>query len=114
MTMPIAGIEGPRIHMDIILPTYTIDINLTMAIYPSTTIMSKNRIPPIALGTSNWLFAASRRAGERAANILSLIQSAKLNDHDPHRYLEGVLEPLPTQPASRLEELVPHRWQSGS
>jgi transposase len=42
---------------------------------------------------------------------MSLIQSAKLNGHDPYRYLKDVLERLPTQSASRLEELLPHRWQ---
>jgi transposase len=70
----------------------------------------ENRIRPIALGRNNWLFAGSQRAGERAANIMSLIQSAKLNGHDPYRYLKDVLERLPTQPASRLGELLPHRW----
>jgi transposase len=59
---------------------------------------------------SNWLFAGSLRAGQRAATIMSLIQSAKLNGHDPYRYLKDVLERLPTHPASRLEELLPHRW----
>ena len=71
----------------------------------------ENRIRPVALGRSNWLFAGSLRAGQRAANIMSLIQSAKLNGHDPYRYLKDILERLPTQPASRLEELLPHRWQ---
>ena len=71
----------------------------------------ENRIRPVALGRSNWLFAGSLRAGQRAAAIMSLIQSAKLNGHDPHRYLKDVLERLPTQPATRLEELLPHRWQ---
>jgi transposase len=59
---------------------------------------------------SNWLFAGSLRAGQRAANLMTLIQSAKLNGHDPYRYLRDILDRLPTQPASRLEEL-PHRWQ---
>jgi transposase len=71
----------------------------------------ENRIRPVALGRNNWLFAGSLRAGARAANIMSLIQSAKLNGHDPYRYLKDVLERLPTQPASRLTELLPHRWQ---
>jgi len=71
----------------------------------------ENRIRPVALGRSNWLFVGSLRAGQRAANIMSLIQSAKLNGHDPYRYLKDVLERLPTQPASRMEELLPHRWQ---
>jgi len=50
------------------------------------------------------------RAGERAAAIMSLIQSAKLNGHDPYVYLKDVMERLPTRPASRLDELLPHRW----
>jgi len=71
----------------------------------------ENRIRPVAVGRSNWLFAGSLRAGQRAAVIMTLIQSAKLNGHDPHIYLKDVLERIPTQPASRLEELLPHRWQ---
>jgi hypothetical protein len=72
----------------------------------------ENRIRPVALGRSNWLFAGSLRAGQRAAVIMTLIQSAKLNGHDPYRYLTDVLERLPTQPASRIEELLPYRWQA--
>jgi len=48
---------------------------------------------------------------------MSLIESAKPNDHDPYRHLKDVLAPLPTQPNSRIEELLPHRWtpaESGS
>jgi len=70
----------------------------------------ENRIRPIALGRSNWLFAGSLRAGKRAAAVMSLIQSAKLNGHDPYRYLKDVLERLPTQAASRMQELLPHCW----
>ena len=70
----------------------------------------ENRIRPIALGRSNWLFAGSLRAGQRAAAVMSLIQSAKLNGHDPYRYLKDVLARLPTQPNSRIDELLPHRW----
>jgi len=42
---------------------------------------------------------------------MSLIQSAKLNGHDPYRYLKDVLERLPTHPANRIEELLPQRWR---
>lgn len=70
----------------------------------------ENRIRPIALGRSNWLFAGSLRAGKRAAAVMSLIQSARLNGHDPYRYLKDVLERLPIQPASRIGELLPHSW----
>ena len=72
----------------------------------------ENRIRPIALGRKNWLFAGSLRAGQRAAAIMSLVQSAKLNGHEPFDYLKDVLTRLPTQPASRVRELLPHRWQA--
>ena len=50
----------------------------------------------VAMGRSNWLFAGSLRAGKRAAAIMSLLQSAKLND--PYEYLKDVLTRLPTHP----------------
>lgn len=74
----------------------------------------ENQIRPIALGRSNWLFAGSLRAGQRAAAVMSLIQSARMNGHDPYAYLKNVLTRLPTQQASRIEELLPHHWQANS
>ncbi|AOV05341.1 IS66 family transposase [Delftia tsuruhatensis] len=71
----------------------------------------ENQIRPIALGRSNWLFAGSLRAGQRAAAVMSLIQSAKLNGLDPHAYLKDVLQRLPTHKARLAGELLPHRWQ---
>ena len=71
----------------------------------------ENQIRPIAIGRNNWLFAGSLRAGKRAAAIMSLVHSARLNGHDPHVYLKDVMERLPTQSASRIGELLPHRWQ---
>jgi transposase len=57
------------------------------------------------------LFAGSLRAGQRAAAVMSLIQSAKLNGHDPYAYLKDVLARLPTQLNSQIDQLLPHRWQ---
>ena len=74
----------------------------------------ENQIRPIAIGRNNWLFAGSLRAGKRAAAVMSLIQSAKLNGHDPYAYLKDVLTRLPTQRASLIHELLPHRWQPQS
>ncbi len=56
----------------------------------------------------NWLFAGSLRSGKRAAALMSLIQSAKLNEHDPYEYLKDVLERLLTQKMSTINELLPH------
>lgn len=72
----------------------------------------ENQIRPIAIGRSNWLFAGSLRAGKRAAAVMSLIRSAKLNEHDPYAYLKDVLTRLPTQRASQIGQLLPHRWQA--
>ena len=73
----------------------------------------ENQIRPWALGRSNWLFAGSLRSGKRAAAIMSLIQSARMNGHDPYAYLKDVLTRLPTQKASEVEQLLPHRWVQG-
>jgi transposase len=70
----------------------------------------ENQMRPIAIGRKNWLFAGSLLAGQRSAAIMSLIQSAKLNGHDPHAYLRDVLRRLPTHRASQIGELLPHRW----
>ncbi len=74
----------------------------------------ENQIRPIAIGRSNWLFAGSLRAGQRAAAVMSLVQSARMNGRDPYAYLKDVLTRLPTHKASRIEELLPHRWQPTS
>jgi transposase len=73
----------------------------------------ENQIRPIALGRNNWLFAGSLRSGKRAAAVMSLIHSARLNGHEPHAYLKDVMERLPSQPASRIGELLPHYWKPG-
>ncbi|BCI68940.1 hypothetical protein AAJCM20276_35640 (plasmid) [Acetobacter aceti] len=61
----------------------------------------------IALGRKAWLFAGSDRGGQRAANIYSLIVTAKLNDVDPQAWLADVLARINDQPVSRLHELLP-------
>lgn len=71
----------------------------------------ERQIKPWAMGRKAWLFCGSELAGQRAAIVMSLVQSAKLNGHDPWAYLRDVLERLPSHPNSRIEELLPHRWQ---
>ena len=72
----------------------------------------ENQMRPWALGRKNWLFIGSELAGERAAVVMSLLQSAKLNGHDPWAYLKDVLTRMPTQLNSRIQELLPHQWRS--
>ena len=73
----------------------------------------ERQIKPWALGRKAWQFVGSELAGQRAAIVMSLVQSARMNGHDPWAYLRDVLERLPTQLNSKLEELLPHRWTPG-
>jgi hypothetical protein len=50
-------------------------------------------------------------AGHRAAIVMSLVQSAKLHKLDPWAYLRDVLARIHSHPASRIDELLPHRWK---
>ena len=74
----------------------------------------ENQMRPWSIGRKNWLFVGSQLAGERAAVVMSLLQSAKLGGHDPWAYLKDVLTRLPTQLNSRIEELLPHHWNNTS
>jgi len=58
--------------------------------------------PTLALGRKNWLFTGSLRSGKRAAAIMSLIQSARLNSHDPYAYLKDVLTRLLAKAAAHV------------
>ena len=71
---------------------------------------AENQMRPWALGRKNWLFAGSLESGQRAANVMSLVQSARLNGLDPYAYLADVLSRLPTHPDSQIDELLPHVW----
>jgi hypothetical protein len=66
----------------------------------------------IALGRKSWLFAGSDRGGERAAVMLTLIQTAKLNNVDPQAWLADMLARLPGHPAKHMRELLPWNWKA--
>ena len=72
---------------------------------------AENAIRPLVVGRKNWLFVGSQQAGERAAVVLSMIESAKLNRHDPWAYLKDVFERLPTLKQRDLATLLPHHWR---
>ena len=71
----------------------------------------ENLVRTWAMGRKVWLFAGSELAGQRPAVVMSLLQSAKLHGHDPWAYLRDVLTPPPSHMNSRIDELLPHRWQ---
>ena len=74
----------------------------------------ENLMRPWAMGRKAWLFAGSELAGQRAATVMSLAQSARMHGHDPWAYFKDVLTRLPTHPNRRIDELLPHRWVSAT
>jgi transposase len=67
-----------------------------------------------ALGRKSWLFAGSELAGKRAAMVMGLVQPARLRGHDPWVYLKDMPERLLAHPNNRIDELLPHRWNSAT
>ena len=65
----------------------------------------------IALGRKSWLFAGSDRGGARAAIMLTLIQTARLNDVDPQAWLADVLGRIANHKITDLAALLPWNWR---
>lgn len=65
----------------------------------------------VAVGRKNWLFAGSAEAGRRAAVLMTLVGTCKLQGVDPEAYLTDVLLRVATTPVSRVSELTPRGWK---
>ncbi len=72
---------------------------------------AERQLRGIALGRKSWLFAGSDRGGERAAVMLTLIQTAKLNDIDPQAWLADVLARINDHKITDLAALLPWNWR---
>ena len=71
----------------------------------------ENAVRPLAIGRKNYLFAGSHDAAQRAAVLYSLLGTCKLHAVNPLEWLTDVFERIPTHPAKRVAELLPHHWQ---
>jgi transposase len=63
----------------------------------------------VAIGRKNWLFIGSVAAGERAADLLTLVSSAIRNDLDVFAYVKDVLDQL-LAGSTDYDSLRPDRW----
>jgi transposase len=63
----------------------------------------------VAIGRKNWLFIGSVAAGERAADLLTLVSSAVRNDLDVWAYVKEVLDRLLSGDTD-YASLRPDRW----
>lgn len=65
----------------------------------------------VAIGRKNYLFAGSDTGGERAADLYTLLGTARLAGVDPRAWLRDVLVKIAAGwKASRIDELLPHAW----
>ena len=71
----------------------------------------ENAIRPVAIGRKNYLFAGSEEGANWAATVYSLVASAVNCGHNPFEYLKDVLQRLPDQPITHLDELLPNNWK---
>ena len=65
----------------------------------------------VAVGRKNWLFKGSVAAGERAANLMTIVGSAVRNDLDVAAYLDDVLRRV-LAGETDWERLAPHAWKA--
>jgi transposase len=63
----------------------------------------------VAIGRKNWLFVGSVAAGERMADLMTLVSSALRNDLDVWAYLKDVLDRL-LAGSTDYAPLRPDRW----
>lgn len=70
-------------------------------------------IRPVALGRKNHLFAGSDRGARRWATVISLVETAKLNQAEPYAYIADVLQRMVDgHLVNRLDELLPWNWKA--
>lgn len=73
---------------------HAIEAELKVANPPAapTESRQKPKRVPLPPQLSRTVIAGSLRSGKRAAAIISLIQSARMNEHDAYVYLKGVAD----------------------
>ena len=68
----------------------------------------ENAIRPVALGRKNYLFAGSHNGAKRSAMFYSFLACCKLNEINPQKWLQYVLENIADYKVNKLHELLPN------
>ncbi len=71
---------------------------------------SESALRVVALGRKNFPFVGDVEAGDHLAILYSLVPTCEARNIDPVAYLQDVLMRVDTHPASRIDELLPHKW----
>lgn len=64
----------------------------------------------VALGRKNYLFAGTNQSAKNIAGLYSIISTCEASGVNPVAYIQDVLMRTASHPASKLDELLPHRW----
>ena len=72
---------------------------------------SERSLRPFTIGRKNWLFLGSKRGGEAASILMSLVQTCRVMKIDVRTYIEDVLRRINGHPSSKLYELLPGNWK---
>lgn len=67
----------------------------------------ENKIRPVALGRKNYLFAGSHNGAQRTAMFYTFFANCKLNNVNPEKWLNKVLEVIADYPCNQLHDLFP-------
>lgn len=68
---------------------------------------AENAIRPFVIGRKNWLFSNTVNGANASATLYSLVETAKLNMHEPYDYLRWLLTELPKRPDGNVSGLMP-------
>ena len=68
----------------------------------------------IILGRKNFLFFGNDRAGDHAAILYTLIETAKLNSVNSQAWLAHVIETIGDAKQTQLDHLLPWNWNSAN
>lgn len=72
----------------------------------------ENTIRPIKLGLKNWLFIGHPDAGERMANLYTVLENCRQAEIDPEDYLVDIIASLQNHKSSQLHQLMPKNWKA--
>jgi len=96
---------------------YALKIRRKLTLYtkdgrlPIDNNLAENGIRPIALGRKNWMFFGSENGGQTAAILMTFCATCRKLKINTWEYLKDVLQRINTYPMSKINDLLPDRWQ---
>jgi transposase len=84
---------------------------LRYASIPPDNNVAEASLRRVALGRGNYLFFGHKEAGENFAVLYTLVASCEKHGVNAIDYIADVLTRVHDHPASRVDELLPHRWK---